>query len=358
MKVWTREEDEFIDANLRLSAFSLFKAFQKRFPGTSRTLSSIRHKKQRLERFHQLENITGETTVSSGFDDTTYQTFTKFDTRQWIESLLFTASSFKNNSKIEVVEEEGDRALVLFLSDLHVGKNTTEYDTEEAIARILSIPKKIIEQVDLDNLSEIVVCLMGDIIEGEDVYPTQAAHLQTSSISQMKSAVEAIKDMLTELNDNFDGQIIVHSVPGNHGRISKTANEMSNWDNLIYYILGIAFQSHPKIHVGSNMDEFLHFSVLDKKGMINHRGVRHTGTPAMQVKIAGWGRRGDLDFMAHGHWHTFAISEVAGLINISNGSMCGQDQLSERMAKHNTPKQAFMIVERDIPIQQFGFIQW
>ena len=92
--------------------------------------------------------------------------------------------------------------------------------------------------------------------------------------------------------------------------------------------------------------------------MLYHHGVKHMGTPAMQLKVAGWFMNKQFDFMLHGHWHEWHVGNWIGKIVVGNGCMCGADELSERIAKEDKARQGFFYVTPGQPLGGFSFVEW
>ena len=135
--------------------------------------------------------------------------------------------------------------MVIVLSDLHFGKHTKWFNMEEANRRLLTIPDELKDKTDkLNDLDEVVVILAGDLVEGEDIYPTQNNHIECSAIEQVKGCAESTWKMILKLRGYFPDAILrIETVPGNHGRVSKTANEKTNWDNVVYMIISMIAKS-------------------------------------------------------------------------------------------------------------------
>lgn len=256
---------------------------------------------------------------------------------------------------------KGDGAsLLIVLSDTHCGKKTKYFDMQVFEQRIRSIPEKVRETIYVPDLDEIVVLLVGDIIEGEDIYPTQAHHIDGPVIDQIQIASRTLWAMSVDLHNEFQVPVRFETCPGNHGRISKSADSKSNWDNVVYQTLGLIASSvdNPHIVVNVNMNDFHTFPVKDKVGLLFHHGTKHTGTPAMQIKIAGWLYTKRFDFMCHGHWHQWEVGTQFGKLIMKNGSLPGGDDLSERMGVYDPPRQGYMVVRNNMPINHVGYLEW
>ena len=230
---------------------------------------------------------------------------------------------------------------------------------EEARSRMRSIPLRIKEQP-LPDIDEVVVILAGDMIEGEDIYPTQNSNLAHSAIEQVQVCSESIWQALLTFRQLFKCPVRVETVPGNHGRVSRTANEKTNWDNVIYHLLRVmsVMNKDPDLVVNCNFEEFRTFKVKDRIGLAYHHGVKHVGTPSMREKVAGWMHTKKFDFLVHGHWHEWHVGNWLGKFVIGNGCMCGPDDLAERMGQEDDARQAYFLITPGKEVWGFSFLQW
>jgi predicted phosphodiesterase len=246
-------------------------------------------------------------------------------------------------------------SLVLVLSDLHFGKRTATYNIDVATRRLLSITKKI--KVNHRDIDEIVVLLVGDLVDGEDIYKTQHAHLDGAAVDGVDSCVNALWSMLVDLRSRFNRPIRVETVPGNHGRTSKTANERTNWDNVVARMLEQRSSTlrAPRIRVRLNDDAFQMVKIKTHNFLICHHGVPHTGTPAMIQRVAGWLTSFGCDVLVHGHWHDWRVARWMDRMIVCNGALCGADELAQRMGKPSRPSQTLLVVGRGA-IEQICFL--
>lgn len=382
--LWTDTETEFIKNNLSLPTKDIFTAFQSVF-GIIRTYDSVQKKVKDLRGSlldssnnqdltnqleqgitvdaladaldHVIEDLEG--TIKGEQSTKEVDSFTPTDketVNQIIKWLSDTSESFKPSVSDKKLLSDKP-SLVLLLSDLHFGKMTENFNLEEAKRRIKSIPNQLLNIPEVD---EIVVCLVGDIVDGEDIYAHQNGEIEVAVITQAQTAVESIWQLLLDLREKFKCKVRVETAPGNHGRMSKTADPRSNWDNVCYMMLAeiAKFKGDTDIEVNLNFDSFRIFDVKGKTGMAYHYGTKHLGTPSMQVKYAGWIVSHNVDFIVHGHWHHWSIETYLGRPMISNGSLPGPDDLSRSMAVEEPPRQAYFLVSKDMPLTGFSFIEW
>jgi calcineurin-like phosphoesterase family protein len=254
------------------------------------------------------------------------------------------------------------RSLVIVISDAHWGKETCDFNMEVASQRILSITDHLVMQ-ELPEFDEIVIALLGDLVEGEGIFDTQANLIEAPVIAAHKRGTQTIWKLCKDLEITFSLPIRVECVPGNHGRQSKQAHPQSNWDNAIAQSLEmISEETSDTYRIGINtcLDGF---NVVDIKGarvLLNHTGIKHLGTPAMIQKFAGWIISKDIDVLVHGHWHSRALDTYLGRSRICNGCVCGGDDLGEKIAREDPPSQVYFLIDPEKPgfVSNFDYIQW
>lgn len=374
-RAWTGPEIEFITGQLGRPSKEVVESFNQEFE--DRSYDSIRKKIKRLRL--ALEEVQGEDPVDELIEKAqshfTIQKPIKLpcitakekreareDTEIWLREIVDIGQREISHIGSVIASRavcSDNTSLVVVLSDTHFGKHTEDYDLNVAKQRMLSIPTSIFNQ-SLPKIDEVVLILAGDMVEGEDIYATQTNHIECSVFDQMQACVASVWQTILLFRELFKCRIRVETVPGNHGRMSKTANEKTNWDNVVYYTLLTVSEIHkdPEIIINANFEKFVNFQVKDKVGMAHHKGVKHTGTPAMQLKVAGWARSKDFDFMIQGHWHEWKVGNWLGKYIMCNGCMCGPDDLAEEMGKEDDARQGYFFVTPGKPIWGFSFVEW
>jgi calcineurin-like phosphoesterase family protein len=365
---WTQEEIAVLQNSIQLSTADLFVNFLEAFPGTKRTYDSVQKKIKQLRQIHVADDQAAQTfqpedlLTDSLLDETLEEElFVPSDQveKKVAEWLFRMEGTIQGRKSVPVTT--GGASLVIVLSDNHFGKKTSDFNLEVAKQRVLSIPQSIIDaHGHHERVDEVVLVLAGDEVEGEDIYSNQNGSLECPVIYQAKAACEAYWELALSLHETFGCKVRIVTCPGNHGRMSKTADTRSNWDNVVYMMLGLLAQQNPEleIEVDLNFDEFALFEVKGKLGCAYHYGTKHLGTPAMTQKMAGWVLSKGIDFLVHGHWHHWGVETYLGRPMMHNGCMCGPDDLAEKMAVEEPPRQGYFFVERDKPIRTFSFVEW
>lgn len=387
MSSWTSEQISFLQLSINLSSTERYKQYVARF-GTTRSFDAVERQVRRLRAAHQAEVLIKEVIDSSTQDDDADDLPIDIEVQMSPEEEMLKValgraplnpiSRFEDRKQfgefVDCLIEESIQtkpiktealctgsSLCILLSDTHIGKMTDHFDSEVFRERLLAIPEKIQKELTLPvDLEEIVVMLAGDMLEGENIYETQANHIEMPAIDQVQTAIDVFWKLINSLKETFKVRVRVETCPGNHGRISKQAAERSNWDNVIYQTLGYlaTVAKDDKIQVNVNFEAFHTFQVQDKVGMLFHHGTKHLGTASMQSKVAGWLHTKKFDFMCHGHWHNWSVNTQFGKLVMKNGSLPGDDDLSERMGDSNPPRQGWLLVRKGQSINSVGFFEW
>lgn len=346
MTRWTQEEIEHLlkDAASKTPAKKGYSVYCRLF-GKKRSFDAYRLKVGYLSKY-------GDDAYSV---DTTHR---QDAIDQWLKAIHKKALTGKcENSRAKPTVSQ-NTSLILQLGDLHFGKQTEFFDSNVARERLMEIPQKLVACK--KGVDEIVVLLLGDLVEGVDIYPNQSIGLEFCVFEQVKACVESLWAMLVLLGRKFPQcNIRVEGVPGNHGRTGKTAARKSNWDNVILYILQtLAKNSASSIDVGMNSKDFNTIDVKGHSVLLCHRGVPHVGTPARQIKASAWKLYNDADILVHGHWHEWGIGSFNGSLVFRNGSLCGPDGFGERSGLVSPARQGYFFVAKNRDPWGFSFLEW
>ena len=282
--------------------------------------------------------------------------------RTMMMSLITDAKAVAVTSACSAPVISEKESLVVVLSDLHVGK-IVEVDGDEvfntaiAIDRInqlgRSIQRVITHAKKTTGIDEVVVALVGDILDGENIYKSHAFHTDSHIAYQVKNATKALWDLIVELAA-VEGieKVRVATIRGNHGKAGEFGHEDSNLDNILYDNLEFASILHgdPKITVTTKYSAHHVVEVRGHRLLLRHEAPLTCDTSAARAKLAGWIDIHNADCIISGHYHHVQISTYADRYIFRNGSLVGPDSLSERMAVTSKPEQLiFGVTERRLP---------
>ena len=365
MANWTSVEIKWVTLNLHLSNIDLYNAYCEAFPKVERSYDRVRRKIKDLRTQLLSTNTTGDELIE---EINTYSIKElKEKAKTWAASVV---EATKNLSTYySPVLSVNHSSLVLLLSDLHFGKESMGFNIDVAKERIAELPEKLLQQLGAtaDELDEIIIVLAGDIVEGEDIFDHQAHQISCPVIDQAKIATESIWKLIFDLHNIYlpNCSIRIETCPGNHGRVSYKANPKTNWDNVVYqqlHLVHTVWKEHAKntewFSLFPNMEPFRRFKVKDKWCVVTHHGVKHTGTPSMLYKLAGWNQTMPFDVLMHGHWHNWEVGTQFGKAVVKNGSLSGQDDLALTMGAYDPARQAYFIITPDQPLKNFSYLEW
>lgn len=223
--------------------------------------------------------------------------------------------------------------LYLCVSDWHIGKLTDTFDVSVARDRAQRL-------VDLwpEFDGPVHMLVLGDMVEGESCYPAQRAHVEHHAVDQVDIATELLSDHIEACRNAYDSFSVV-AVPGNHGRTSRQAHSDANWDIELYRRCGI--RKTPQTYASRGI-------------LATHRGPKPTNTPTMWKKHLSRAARYEVNTIVHGHYHSPQVLNHAKLAVIYNGSLCGPDDYSDRLALYDPACQVWFIREGG-RVVQVGF---
>lgn len=219
---------------------------------------------------------------------------------------------------------------VLHISDTQIGKVTESYDSAIAAMRIKMLIEKTILITEIRRsaavIDEIHVYLGGDVVEGEDIFITQAFEIDQGVFEQsIKTAPAMLFRGILTLLKHFP-KVRVFTVPGNHGRNGSKGARSSvktNWDNVSYEVLKLMLCGTPERPRKEVRDGRLEFHISETFWIVDYvfdwgnlmvHGDQITGGfagfPWYGTAKKAWGWIDAIpkpwDYLWFGHFHTYA----------------------------------------------------
>ncbi len=278
--------------------------------------------------------------------------------------------------KIDFPEASGKESACIVLSDLHAGKEVRDdrgspvFNKDICLKRLATFSSEMIyrltRSLQPENIDEVVLLLVGDLVDGSGIYDTQYLHQDLHAVQdQVALVVGAIWDLIKRLRGR-GWKVRVHGVRGNHGRQGPFAPAENNFDLLVYQMLKLmAFYEDPEgIFVEYSESAYLNVEVKGQKIHLRHIAPPQAETPAAKAKFAGWQRIHGWDILVCGHLHHPGNSSYLDSEMIMNGSIVGIDDLSEGMATFSIPSQTLFGVNKSgqtfryvIRLDKTGFLK-
>lgn len=223
------------------------------------------------------------------------------------------------------------------LSDWQIGKLTSTYNVEACEEAIELYGDKQIRITEIQRsdhpVNEAHIWLLGDMVEGEGIFPGQAHHLDKSLYYQVVvDGPRIIVNYLRRMLGVYD-RLHVVGIAGNHGRIgAKSHHEMkpeTNADRMLYGICRNMLADEKRITwdipIGTFEGEFYTIDQVGSKRHLLLHGHEITGgaTPVAAItnRMKGWATGAipeHFDYAHMGHFHNptrFTVNRMTAWIN-------------------------------------------
>ncbi len=219
--------------------------------------------------------------------------------------------------------ESTEEICVVMASDWQLGKVTPTYNSDVCEKRIKTLGETVVRLAQIQNTEHPVrkchLQLIGDIVEGEGIFPSQAHLIDSGLYRQVgvngpRILCQLILDLLT-----FFETVHVTGVIGNHGQVRLgmgDSNPETNMDRLLYQIVRLMLRNEPRVtwNIPEGHGERNWFAVdrvFDWGFLLAHgdqiRGG-FGGFPFYGSAKKAWGWIDSIDepwdFLNIAHWHT------------------------------------------------------
>lgn len=269
---------------------------------------------------------------------------------------------------------------VSVLSDWQLAKITPSYNSEVCEQRIELYGDKVENLVAIQRADHPVrdahIWLLGDLVEGEMVFPGQA-HLIDASVyhQSLVSRPRILGNFIRRMAGLFPGSIHITAVIGNHGRNGRKGefDPETNWDRVLYRHTADVLEGRKglervswTIPEGKGESHWYAIDRIGNYGSLLFHGYNlkgHGGMPwyGLNKKAGGWalgaiddfilgmaesmrsGGRMDIDF---GHWHQPTSVTLNRATARCNGSTESHNTYAqEQLAAVGQPSQGLRFVD-------------
>lgn len=164
---------------------------------------------------------------------------------------------------------------VAVLADWQLGKVTPDYNSNVTAERIELYTEKLLEITEIQRahhpVKNLHVWLLGDIVEGEEIFPGQSHLIDSGLYRQVGvNGPEILGGFLATALENFE-HVHVTGVIGNHGSVGgrnrKQYDPETNMDRLLYKIVSLIFSKEDRIT----------FNIPDGRGERNWYAIDEIG---------------------------------------------------------------------------------
>ena len=240
--------------------------------------------------------------------------------------------------------EHSEEKAIIVVSDLQLAKVTPTYNSEICEQRMERYAEAILRITEIQRsdhpVNDARIYLLGDILEGELIFPHQAHQIDAGLFTQLM--VDAPRIMINFVRKLLTGfrQIHLMCVPGNHGELGgpvrRAYNPESNADRMLYRHIQIALANEPRLswQISYGRNESAWYAVDYPFGeasfgnfgfhgqQIPNPGSASTGTIARRIwGYSSGGIAEPFQNVFFGHWHTPKYIPLNRLEVFGNGSV-------------------------------------
>ena len=261
---------------------------------------------------------------------------------------------------------KGQEICVPLLSDIQLAKNTETYNSKIASKRVIKYAEKIVNLSQLQGanhtIKKCVVLALGDIVEGELIFPGQAHEIDSSLYKQVTVDGPAmLYEFFSILLSHFE-EVECYWVIGNHGalggRSRRDYNPETNADRMLGKIMETMFKNEPRMKWHIPEKKWYTIADLGFKAKFfcfhgdNIRGSMGLPFYGYNKKILGWKALASAELMEDfthavcGHYHTptsLYLNDVRVWVNGSTESHNGY--ALEQLAAMGRPSQFCLFVK-------------
>lgn len=270
-----------------------------------------------------------------------------------------------------------EEVAVAIIADWQLAKVTPDYNSAICEQRIEQYADKIISLTEIQRadhpVNKLHVWALGDIVEGELIFPGQSFLVDGGLYRQVTvDGPRILKNFLSKMLDNFD-QVHFTGVIGNHGAIGgrgrRDHDPETNADRMLYRIVDWIFENEKRItfDIPDGRGEKHWFavpSIGNYKTLLCH-GDQFNGLSSFysfQKKVYGWkvGALGeDFDDVYIGHWHTPTKMTFNTIqVRVSGSPESTNTYAMESLAAIGRPSQPLMFVHPEKGIVTAEYNCW
>ena len=244
----------------------------------------------------------------------------------------------------------GAQDMIVCLSDIHAGievKNFfNTFDVKELKVRLRRYLKEILEIQTTHSCKVCYLVLGGDLISGW-IHKNLRLQNNENVIEQVKTVSVLIGDFVSELLRSFE-TIKIHSVSGNHSRLSPAKEEQlkgEELDALIPFYLSLLFKEDPAVNVCDNVIDDTILSFKTRGGFLFYgvHGDRDSLSAVVKNLTLMTGVKPDGIIIGHRH-HNGYTSEH-GVKIIQCGCVVGTDDYCVEHRISGRPEQCVVITD-------------
>lgn len=253
----------------------------------------------------------------------------------------------------------GEEIAIAVLSDWQLGKETLVYNSEICAKRIKEYVDKLIEIVNIQRadhpVKEIRIYLLGDLNEGELIFPGQPYAIDASLYQQViVNGPKILGGAIRRLSSEFE-RVRVVGVVGNHGFGGKSRKDYhpeTNADAMLYQVTKLTVSDLENVEwdidtVGHEKMWYKVDYIFDHGFLLVHgdqiKGYGGVPWYGFMKRVYSWavgGIKEPFKFILTGHYHTPFREYLNGITHWGNASTeSGNTYAAEQLGASGEPSQ-------------------
>lgn len=227
---------------------------------------------------------------------------------------------------------------ICLLADWQWGKTTPEYNSDIAAARVARYAEKVVKLIEGERakhpVDEARIYLLGDLVEGEEIFPGQAHRIDSSLYVQLFAASQALASLVRTILSSVP-RLRVKGAIGNHGAmggpIRRSYHPETNFDAMVYNIARMLLKDEPRVEWGETFVAgerawYATDEVMGKRWFLFHGDQVKSasfGIPwyGFNKRLLGWATSVEpFEYSASGHWHVPVRMQVNAITHWGAGS--------------------------------------
>lgn len=264
-----------------------------------------------------------------------------------VENIELKSEKFSN----EYIMNNGNKSLLVTLSDFHYGLNTNEfnniYNPEVFIERLYKFRDRIINIVCNNPVEKIYIVGLGDYISGY-IHSTIRIENRENVVEQVLNVSEHLCQFINALSSYAN--IEYRDTIGNHSRMMANKNESidkESFDLLIHQFIRERFRECKNVEIiESDINEKMGtLRIYNKNYAFTHGNGFNFSTIVQDISLLT-GKFYDAIFI--GHFHHQSMDEQQRCYVYASGSLSGNDSYSNKIRRASNPSQnIYLLNESD-----------
>lgn len=229
-------------------------------------------------------------------------------------------------------------AAILLLADWQAGKVTPEYDSTIAAQRVARYAEKVVRLIELQRanhpVDEAHIFLLGDLLEGEEIFPGQAHRIDASLYVQLFDTASILANLVRRVASVVPRVKVVGAI-GNHGALGgpvrKSYHPETNADAMLYNVARMQLRDEPRVEwaetlVAGERAWYATDDIYGKRWLLFHGDQVKSasfGIPwyGFNKRLLGWATSvAPFEYSASGHWHVPVRMQVNAITHWGAGS--------------------------------------